>query len=117
MRKRQGPDLGQPILFSGFHGTSRNAAESLRETARSMERRVYAFIVSQQGATCDEIEIALGMKHQTASARIRGLVLKRLIRKTRLRRDTRSGRDAIVWRRVRRTEADSADSTAPDAEV
>lgn len=47
--------------------------------------------------TCDEVEIVTGLKHQTASARIRELALKGLIKDSGKRRLTRSGRKAVVY--------------------
>jgi len=48
------------------------------------------------GRTCDEIEEVTGLKHQTASARVRELAdLEEIVPiGTRL---TRSGRKAVVW--------------------
>jgi hypothetical protein len=53
------------------------------------------------GATDYEIECWTNLRHQTASARRRGLVLKGLVEDSGLRRNTDSGRAAVVWR-VRR---------------
>jgi hypothetical protein len=50
-----------------------------------------------RGATDDEIEVVLGMRHQTASARRRGLVLKLYVSDSGAKRPTRSGSSAIVW--------------------
>lgn len=49
------------------------------------------------GATDDEIEQALHMLHQTASARRRGLVLKDFILDSGRTRPTRTGCHAAVW--------------------
>jgi len=49
------------------------------------------------GSTCDEAEEGLDMKHQTASARLRELVLKEFIVDSGMRRRTRSGRGARVY--------------------
>ena len=49
------------------------------------------------GLTDDELEVMSAMRHQTASARRRGLVLKGLVRDSGQRRPTRSGSMAIVW--------------------
>jgi len=64
-----------------------------------MRSRVLGFIESTfiHGATDDEIEVALGMRHQTASARRRDLVLSGLAKDSGKRRKTRSGRSATVW--------------------
>ena len=50
--------------------TSRAAARSLTDSALShMRLRVYGFVRDRaQGATCDETEAGLGLRHQTASA-------------------------------------------------
>jgi len=49
------------------------------------------------GMTDDEIEVATGLPHQTASARRRGLVLRKAIIDSDRRRPTRHGRNAVVW--------------------
>jgi predicted transcriptional regulator len=89
----------QPELpFQRAHETSRLAAESAEPTAESMRVAVLDCIRgSGRGATCDEVEERLSMRHQTASARIRELAIRGLIRDSSLRRGTRSGRPAIVW--------------------
>ena len=53
-----------------------------------------------RGHTCDEIEKLTGLSHQTASARINGLVRKRLIMITNDKRRTRTGCFARVYREV-----------------
>lgn len=65
------------------------------------QQSVYDFIRAryEHGATDDEIEQGLDMRHQTASARRRELVLAGRVveRRTLPRRTTRSGRSAQVW--------------------
>jgi hypothetical protein len=61
---------------------------------------VLAYIEScgERGATCDEAELALGMSHQTASARISEMSRRFLtICDSGVTRPTRSGRAAIVY--------------------
>jgi hypothetical protein len=55
---------------AAVRATSRAAARSLTDSALShMRLRVYGFVRDRaQGATCDETEAALGLRHQTASA-------------------------------------------------
>lgn len=79
--------------------TSEAAADSLDETSLSrLRRKVHTFIAAQSdGATCDEVEIALDLRHQTASARVRELVLTGFIEDTGQRRLTSSGRPARVY--------------------
>lgn len=84
---------------------SREAADSVAEETPNLRAKVFNFVFSRgdDGATCDEVEIALGLRHQTASARCRELVLQgRLMKRLdmvtgkSLRRPTRSGRKADV---------------------
>jgi len=49
-----------------------------------------------RGATCDEIEVALGLTHQSASPRMTELKQRGLIESIAIR-NTRSGRPAYVW--------------------
>lgn len=78
--------------------TSEAAAKAKAPTANSDEGRVMALIrTTVDGATDDECEQALGMLHQNASARRRGLVLKGLVVDSGRTRKTRSGRSATVW--------------------
>jgi len=79
--------------------TSEAAAEAKRPTAASDEGLVLDFITSRgsTGATDDELEVALGMLHQNASARRCSLVGKGLVRNSGARRPTRSGKRATVW--------------------
>ena len=77
---------------TSFAASRSFGADSLRELVR-------AHIASQgrNGATCDEVEVALDMRHQTCSARCRELVLKGGIIKTVSVRPTRSGCKAHVY--------------------
>lgn len=81
--------------------TSLDAATSMKPIVDTLQDRVLAYIVNQgaAGATDDEIEQALQLRHQTASARRRELVLMRppRILHDGTRRRTRSGRAAKVW--------------------
>jgi DNA-binding MarR family transcriptional regulator len=78
--------------------TSRAAYQSLDpETVERNRLRILTYIGVHGGATCDEIEVALGLLHQSASALIRRLVKQGSLRDTGQRRTTRSGRAAIVW--------------------
>lgn len=79
--------------------TSLEAARSMVEIAPTHRLAVFSFLVSRgdRGATDDEIERALGLRHQSASARRRELVQAGLVEETEERRKTRSGRTATVW--------------------
>lgn len=61
--------------------------------------RVITYVASQgrHGATCDETEQALGMSHQTTSARFTEAKVRGDIVHEGDRRKTRSGRYAAVW--------------------
>lgn len=77
--------------------TSRAAAESIAAVSGTMRRRVLALFRSwPYGLTSDDVEAKLGMRHQTATARVRELVLLGFCRVTDQRRTTRSGRKAFV---------------------
>ena len=81
--------------------TSSDAADSLEESTLSRLRaQIFALIDvrGERGATCDEVEVVLGLRHQTASARIRELALGGLIIDTGKRRPTRSNRQARIYR-------------------
>lgn len=93
-------------LFSSAHvpfvvgsDTSMEAAESIQEHATRLAMRVYHSIVlaDRIGRTCWEIETATGLSHQTASARVRELALKKYVVDSGIRRKTGTGRNAVVW--------------------
>ena len=89
---------GLPPFASGSD-TSEAAALSVKESAPSIRGKVLVKIVTagEFGKTCDEIESIMDLRHQTASARIRELVLQGLIKDSGRRRTTRSGRGAAVY--------------------
>ena len=98
-----------PLPFTGLApfsdmGTSLAAARSITPDLQRLERVVLEAIVNidrkRGGAgACDhEIEVVTGLKHQTASARRRALVLRGLVEDSGVRRLTESGRGAIAWR-------------------
>ncbi len=68
--------------------------------AKSIESIVYEHIKNhgRRGVTCDEVEVALNLRHQTASARFTALFKRGDIVDSGERRPTRSGRKAIAWR-------------------
>jgi hypothetical protein len=82
--------------------TSMRAAESMYDLGGRLRFEVYSFIAQcgWVGATCDEIEQALNMKHQTASARVNELMNGGHIHNSGRKRSTSSGRAAIVWVRA-----------------
>ena len=96
--------MSQYDLFGGLpphvreSETSREAAISVKEDALTLRGRVRDTIVPRaHGATCDEVEVLTGLRHQTVSARVRELALTGEIVNLGERRLTRSGRGAVVW--------------------
>lgn len=79
--------------------TSKEAWRSiLPKLILTWRETVRVLIDKREGLTCDEVEVIAGMKHQTASARIRDLYLEGAILDSGERRPTRSGRSAVVWK-------------------
>jgi hypothetical protein len=93
------PPYGGIPPFESGSDTSRAAAQSMEEKALSDERRVYTYLAGRnlQGATDDELEVALDLIHQNASARRRTLQLGGFVVKTDQKRKTRHGRWAGVY--------------------
>lgn len=91
--------LDFPIARSAdLPATSHEAADSMQPVIEKVRRQILSFLSqTPDGATDDELEVALGLKHQTASATRRGLVIAGLVWDTGKTRKTRSGRNAIVW--------------------
>lgn len=77
--------------------TSRAAAASVRPYIKGCSLRILEHIAANNGATADEIEVALNMSHQGVSARCCELHKAGGIVDLGERRPTRSGRNAIVW--------------------
>lgn len=80
-------------------GSATSEAAADRVSAATMRVRVLEYIGAQgeDGATDDEVEVALGMLHQTASARRRELELMGEVVKTDRERPTRTGTAAAVY--------------------
>lgn len=77
--------------------TSVAAASSMKQASNTIREQVFDVIRLRGGATDDELEVALQMRHQTVSARRRELVLLGRVKPSGQRRITRSGRAAEVW--------------------
>ena len=86
--------------------TSLDAAISIQHKVPKLQRQVLDCIRAMPGGvTCDDVEVFLGMAHQTCSARFRELSSSQppLIKKLLLddgsyaKRKTRSGRGAYVY--------------------
>jgi hypothetical protein len=84
--------------FEDGSATSEEAAHRQEPIAPNQRHRVLQHVIAigSRGVTCDEVELALNMRHQTASARLRELFLANVI-KVIGSRQTRSGRSANVY--------------------
>jgi hypothetical protein len=91
MRTPEGVPYSEPT-------TSRLAAESMARHAPNLREHVFAAIVEAgaEGRTTDELEVRLGLSHQTCSPRVTDLARRGRIRASGTR-PTRSGRAAKVW--------------------
>lgn len=79
--------------------TSRAAAQAIASASGSIRMRVLEYIerLGPSGATCDEVEAELGLRHQTAAARLRELETGGYVY-TDGKRPTRSGCNAQIYR-------------------
>jgi predicted Rossmann fold nucleotide-binding protein DprA/Smf involved in DNA uptake len=77
--------------------TSKAAAKAIEPHMGRMEQRVFDSIRARP-KTAREVEEQLGMRAASVTARIRELVLAGRIEDSGEKRDTGSGRKAIVWR-------------------
>ena len=76
---------------------SRAAHESIKPVVPTIERAILRVLHDQGPHTCDAVEVALELRHQTASSRFCALHDKGWIRDTGNRLKTRSGRKAAVY--------------------
>jgi len=94
----QYPDA--PGFRTGSPNTARQAAESMAESAASIEGRALRVIrdAGWWGATSDEVADKLGLpNHYAARPRISGLRARKEIADSCRRRKNASGRQAAVW--------------------
>ena len=86
--------------FQRFSDTSRAAAAQVSDV-ETIRQQVYDLIAGRaEGMTADAVAEHFGCYHNRTSPRIRELVLKGLLMDSGERRDTRSGRRAVVWIRA-----------------
>lgn len=90
----------RPAPYARNSRTSQAAAAAIEPQAGTLRAIVLAFVRGRgaQGATCEELEIGLGIKHQTASARVRELAQAAFIKDSGETRLTTSRRAAVVWK-------------------
>lgn len=96
-------DVAIPAHVKGSD-TSFLAAEAIAPHVDFLQQKVLDAVLSEgvKGMTCDEVEVALDMPHQTASARINELMKAtderpELLFDSGARRKTRHGQLATVW--------------------
>lgn len=81
------------------YDTRREAKRAIEPRSSKLQDAVLGAIraAGPRGATDDELEVALDLRHQTLSARRRELVQSERIVDSGETRKTRSGRSAVVW--------------------
>jgi predicted ArsR family transcriptional regulator len=84
--------------YHGGNAESYAAHASIEGNAENMRQEIRRYMAEHKDAICDEVEAALGMRHQTASARFTELKRDGVIVHAGKWRKTRSGRYASVWR-------------------
>lgn len=94
--------------FAKGSDTSEEAASLLGDLAR-LQAQVLDAIVKRGGATSDEVEEALGLPHQTVSARFWELHRRGTIADSGERRRTRAGRNAAVYKLTKQAKAEQAE--------
>ena len=111
---------GKGVPFVKGSDTSTAAADSMLEHSKSIEVKILSLFMKSghYGLTDDEIEQHFGLKHQTVSARRRqlekkGMVVKMYNHGKRVKRPTRSGRQAGVYvsRRIYNKAHDPVENT------
>jgi len=86
------------VPYEAASATSAAAAATICETELSRLEAYVLSVVTKRPRSCDAIEEATGLSHQTVSARLRGLVLREHIEDSGQKARTRSGRWAVVWK-------------------
>lgn len=82
-----------------YHNPESKAAyESVKASLSDMEERIKNYIAHQKVSTCEQVEDALRLKHQTASACINALMKKQELEIIPERGTTRSGRTCRIYR-------------------
>jgi hypothetical protein len=85
-----------------YTNTSALANASMTQAIRKIQKDQILDLLDQDpvtGITCDEAEDNLGMHHSSCATRILELRLAGVLYDTGIRRNTRSGRKARVYRR------------------
>jgi hypothetical protein len=81
-----------------YHGGAETSVQAFRDTPRaarqSQRDRVLAFIRGAGMAQCEDVEEALGLSHQSASARIADLLRDGRLVDTGMKGTTKAGKSA-----------------------
>ena len=89
------------LIPTNWQDTSVESRNELEYSGKKHQYRkqIYNHIksCSDHGATCDEVEVSLNLRHQTASCFIRFLTQDGFLFDSGLKRLTRANRKAIVW--------------------
>lgn len=78
--------------------TSRDAANKVLPRTGTMRRQILDLITKHGGLADFEIEALLNLKHQTASAGRRGLVIDGFLVDSGLTKKNESGNDCTIWK-------------------
>ncbi len=92
-------DLTKPVTKYQTHSdTSRQAAKKIETSADTVRGRVLRFLVKNvDGATDEAMQYAMWLNPNTQRPRRIELVERGLVKDSGVRRNTKSGRKAIVW--------------------
>jgi hypothetical protein len=93
------PPVDRNVTRTGPQETSQKAARRALGRSGSQRNAIYEEVKSRgsDGMTCDEICTVLQMLVQSATPAINTLANDGWLEDSGLRRNTRSGREAIVW--------------------
>jgi hypothetical protein len=94
-------NLNEDITSNNHGGNEFSSAahESIKGNKARDQAKIWTHVeaLGEAGATCDEIEISLGMSHQTASARVSEMKRSGRLELNGEKRATRTGRNAGVY--------------------
>jgi hypothetical protein len=91
------PALARNTVAVGRQATSRKAAANALPKSGTNRARIFHYIKAHDGATDEELEIALNLSGNTVRPCRVSLVNDGYVQDTGRRRQVRSGNDAIVW--------------------
>lgn len=84
-------------VLSRYQPTSRAAWRSMADQLGAIDGMILRYVLDRNGATCAEVEDALVLSHQTASAQIAHLSKARILTDSGATRKNAKGRSCIVW--------------------